>query len=66
MDSINVTVDDIKHVAKTHFAKFFDPKRSCCALLACDQEEMIRIMHRLEDMGYKMEFVDLHSLCSNL
>lgn len=65
-DSMNVTVDDIKHVVKTYLVKFFDPKQSCCSLLTSDAEEKTRLVKRLEEMGYKMECQDLGELCSNL
>ena len=65
METLKVTVDDVKTVIRSHLSKLFDPKACWYALMAhgCDQT---RLVDSLKEHGFDLEKKDLTELCTTL
>ena len=65
MESLKVTVDDIKSVIRDHLSKLFDPKACWYSLMAHGGDEK-KLMTRFEKYGFELKSCDLNELCTTL
>lgn len=62
---MNVSLEDIKDVIKSHLVKLFEPSTSWCSLMIY-KPDCEALIARVENLGYQLTSLPVGELCKNI